>query len=65
MNSLEHIIKNNERTLIVYNIFTFESKYLEINVSKFNDTCGTTGSVLKEHKKDTSTECCKTMPTAT
>ena len=27
--------------------------------------CGTTGCVLKEYKKDTWTECCKTMPTAT
>jgi hypothetical protein len=37
---------------------------LELNVSKFNDMCGTTGGVLKEYKKYTLTECCKTMPTA-
>ena len=28
-------------------------------------TCGTIGSVLKKYKKDTLTECCKTMATAT
>lgn len=53
MNSLETHHKNNETTLIIQNIFTFENKYLEINVSKFNDMWNNRKCVKKVQERYT------------